>query len=211
MSEITNVAINLADVTPGFADPVFESQAVFRAILDAMAHPGTVTSLPSSLYPPVPHFQAQAEVALTMLDFETPVFVDAALGRDSLHNWLRFHCGCPVTENPAEAAFAFVGASTMPLLADFNQGDPKYPDRSTTVVIGCEALTGGAAQWLEGPGIAGRIWASPSGLPETFWAQMVANREMFPLGVDVILADETSVIALPRTVRVIDPAAEQEQ
>lgn len=205
-----STTIDLAGITPGFSDPVFESQAVFRAILDALAHPGLITHLPAALDPPVPRFQAQAAIALTMLDFETPVFVDPALGGTSLRNWLRFHCGCPLSDTPGDAAFAFVGAATMPTLSQFNQGDPKYPDRSTTLVIGCDSLLGGEERWIEGPGIATPLAVAAVGLPSDFWDQLRANRDAFPLGVDVILASETRIIGLPRTVRMTTLAAEGE-
>ncbi len=203
--------IDLAEITPGFSDPVFESQAVFRAILNALAGPGIVTDLPAAIYPPVPHFEAQAAIALTMLDFETPVFVDPALGSGRLQNWLRFHCGCPIAPAPAEAAFAFVDAATMPALSDFNAGDPKYPDQSTTIVISCAALTGGAEHWLAGPGIATSVAVAPIGPSAEFWDQLRANHEAFPLGVDIILASEDSIIALPRTARLTDPVVAREQ
>jgi alpha-D-ribose 1-methylphosphonate 5-triphosphate synthase subunit PhnH len=200
-------AIDLTDITPGFADPVLESQAVFRALLDAMAHPGTIVDLAAALHPPVPRFEAQAAIALTMLDFETPVFIDPALGAARLQNWVRFHCSAPLARGPQDAAYAFVAAASMPALAAFNPGDPKYPDRSTTVVIGCEALIGGALQWLEGPGIAARIGVAPIGLPADFWAQLHVNRGLFPCGVDIILASEGQVIALLRSVHVIAEGA----
>ncbi len=203
--------IDLTDITPGFADPVFESQAVFRAILNALARPGLVTDLPAAIYPPIPHFEAQAAIALTMLDFETPVFVDPALGSANLQNWLRFHCGCPIAAAPTEAAFAFVDAAAMPALTDFSAGDPKYPDQSTTIVIGCTALTGGAEHWLTGPGIATPVAVAPTGLRAEFWDELRANHDAFPLGVDVILASGGSIIGLPRTVHLTDPAVAREQ
>jgi alpha-D-ribose 1-methylphosphonate 5-triphosphate synthase subunit PhnH len=197
-------AVDLAEITPGFSDPVFESQTVFRALLGAMAGPGVITDVPVALDAPAPSFQAQAALALTMLDFETPVYLDPALGRTLLQNWLRFHCGCPIAAAPSDAAFAFVGAATMPSLVAFNAGDPKYPDRSTTVVVGCEALVGGAEYRLAGPGIATQISIAPVGICDAFWDQLHANHEAFPLGVDVVLASGNSIIGLPRTVRLAD-------
>jgi alpha-D-ribose 1-methylphosphonate 5-triphosphate synthase subunit PhnH len=196
--------IDLADIAVGFADPVFDSQAVFRSVLDALSRPGRIVTVDSSVEAPLPHFEAAAAVALTMLDFETPVFVDSAFHVARVDNWLRFHCGCPVTEQPPEAAFAFVAAETMPQLAAFNAGDPKYPDRSTTVIILCEALSGGAEQWLEGPGIETQQMVAPIGLPEDFWEQMTENRADFQLGVDVILAADTAIIGLPRSTRIVN-------
>jgi alpha-D-ribose 1-methylphosphonate 5-triphosphate synthase subunit PhnH len=202
-------AINLADITPGFADPVFDSQAVFRSVLHALAHPGTITQLPVALYPPAPHFEAQAAIALTMLDFETSTYIDPSCGDESLGPWLRFHCGCPIVDTPADAAFAFVTATSLPPLTNFNAGDPKYPDQSTSVVIGCEALSGGDTLWLTGPGIETQIAIAPVGLPSDFDNQLRANRDLFPLGVDIILVCDNAIIGLPRTVRVMSKEPNQ--
>jgi alpha-D-ribose 1-methylphosphonate 5-triphosphate synthase subunit PhnH len=42
----------------------------------------------------------------------------------------------------------------------------------------------------------------PRGLPPEFWKQLRDNRELFPLGVDLILASRHEVACLPRTIRV---------
>ena len=58
-----------------FADPVFESQAVFRRIMRAMAAPGTILVCGEALAPPAPLAPAAAAALLTLADFETPLWI----------------------------------------------------------------------------------------------------------------------------------------
>src|SRR5690606_7231162 len=49
----------------GFLEPVFQSQAVFRTVMDAMARPGSIHEMPGeTLSPPAPVFASSAAVAL---------------------------------------------------------------------------------------------------------------------------------------------------
>ena len=63
-------------IAPGFADPVFDSQATFRAALDALARPGRVAALPPVLTPPAPLNPATAALCLTLADLDTPLWLD---------------------------------------------------------------------------------------------------------------------------------------
>ena len=196
-------AIDLGAVRRGFERPALEAHGVYRRLLDAMARPGRVQDLSECPEPPAGLTRACAGIALTLLDFETKVWLDPALRGGETEAWLRFHCNCPLVEAPAEAAFAIVAdAAAMPRLEDFDRGDARYPDRSTTILLQVPSLTGGERRELEGPGIDGRIAVAPAGLARDFWQQLADNGREFQLGVDLMLVDGDDVMGLPRTVRV---------
>lgn len=194
--------LDLAKIHPGFLDPVRESQAVFRKVMDAVARPGSVADLAFAVDGPPGLDCAAAAVALTLFDFETPVWLDPALASSEAEAWIRFHAGCPLTIEAAEADFALVTrAEACPPLAAFNQGDAKYPDRSTTVIIQVAALDGGAPVALTGPGIKTETTIAPRGLPDGFWEQIRTNHAQFQFGVDVLLVAGPKLLALPRSTR----------
>jgi alpha-D-ribose 1-methylphosphonate 5-triphosphate synthase subunit PhnH len=189
---------------PAFVDPVQASQAVFRSVMDALAHPGTIVSVGGLARTPPPLGCAGGAVALTLLDDETPVWLDPAVAQSpEAVAWLRFHTGAPLTDDPHQAAFGIVGdPPRMPQFEAFSQGSMEYPDRAATLVLQVERLSGSGGFWLSGPGIReGRpLFASP--LPADFVARMRANHALFPRGLDIILAAGTMLAALPRSVHV---------
>jgi alpha-D-ribose 1-methylphosphonate 5-triphosphate synthase subunit PhnH len=186
-----------------FADPPRESQAAFRALLGAMARPGTVLRCGASLKPPPPLQPAAAAAILTLADFETPVFLAPSFAASDAAVFLRFHTGAPFASSPDKAAFALVDAEADPFdLTSFHPGAPDYPDRSTTVVLQLRSLARGQLLWLAGPGIRGDATLRADPLPRGFREQWQANAAAFPLGVDLILAAGDEVAALPRSTRI---------
>ncbi len=188
----------------GFADPVLGAQSTFRAVVDALARPGTAQPIAFPATPPLPLTAELAAVALTHFDHDTPVWLDPTLMEsDAVCTWLAFHTGAPVTTTPADAAFALVtAADLLPAFDRFAQGTDEYPDRSTTIVLAVPALEGGPALTLRGPGIMERAVIAPVGLPVDFVAQRLENRARFPRGVDLLLTAPGLVLGLPRTTRV---------
>src|SRR5262249_48608259 len=139
----------------GFADPVFDAQSVFRAVMMAMARPGEVRAITPELTPPAPLMPVTAALALTLLDYETPVWLDASLmTAQEVAQWIKFHPGARVTPEADQAAFAIAGSpARMPPLNAFALGTLEYPDRSTTLVLQVDSLKGGNSLVLSGPGI----------------------------------------------------------
>jgi len=193
----------MSAVAAGFAEPVLAAQATFRAVMDAMARPGAVCRL-GGIDAPAPLSPVAAAIALTLVDYETPCWLDAPLAASpEVARFISFHTGARLTADLAEAAFAFVAApAVMPPFAMFAQGSAEYPDRSTTLVLQVAHLAEGEGMMLRGPGIAGarRLAASP--LPADFLARLADNRAQFPRGVDILLAANDGVAGLPRSLHV---------
>lgn len=184
----------------GFADPVFDSQRVFRGVLDAMSEPGRVITLGASPLAPGPLHPATVAIALALIDFETPVWLDAAAATTEVMAHLRFHCGCPIVDGPARARFAIIAdAAAMPELGAFDGGTDEYPDRSATLIVQADRLKAGTGHRLTGPGIATEARLDAQGLPERLWEALRANHGRFPRGVDMLLTAGASLAALPRT------------
>ena len=189
----------------GFADPVRESQRVFRATLDALAHPGRLVEVASSATPPAPLAPATVAVILTLLDYDTPMWLDAAAATPDAIEYVRFHCGAPLVAAPGDARFAVVAeAAALPPFGVFDPGTDERPDRSTTVILQVAALRAGQGRRLRGPGIAGESRLDIHGAPPLLWDGLRANLETFPRGIDVVLCAGDTVAALPRTTRVED-------
>ncbi len=189
-------------LVPGFSDPVLASQAVFRTVMEAMARPGSIAEIDVAITPPAPLGIAAAALALTLLDYETPVWLDPTLAvAPEVDGWLKFHTGAPRATDPAAATFAFIAQpAAMPAFDAFGLGSVEYPDGSTTLVLEVEALTEGDAFHLSGPGIKGSCGLAAAPLPADFAARMAANRALFPRGIDLVLTCGRRLAALPRSV-----------
>lgn len=191
-------------MTGGFADPVFQSQAVFRRVLKAFARPGTVVEIPNVVRPPAPLHMPTAAFIAAFADEGTPVHVDPVIAAaEDAVGWIRFHTDAPIAAEPQAAAFAIVAdtEAMLPLEA-FSPGSAEYPDRSTTLVIQVDRVSRETGLRLEGPGIDGSAELDAVPLPAAFVDRMQDNRALYPRGVDIVLASPSAIAALPRSVRV---------
>ncbi|WP_440409559.1 phosphonate C-P lyase system protein PhnH [Neorhizobium petrolearium] len=187
----------------GFGEPVFESQSMFRLLMDGMARPGTIRTVSSDVGQPEPLGGAAGAIALTLCDHETPVWLSAGLAKSSVGEWIVFHTGAPVTREKAEARFAFVEAgATLASFGLFAAGTQEYPDRSTTLMIEVAALDEGQQLTLTGPGIQDATTTRVRGLPDVFPRLWAENRALFPRGIDVILTAGKTLLCLPRTTKI---------
>ncbi len=181
---------------PGFADPVADAQGCFRAVLDAMARPGTIRAV-ASIDPPPPLCPAAASVLLSLVDHETPLWLDPAA--EGARDWVAFHTGARLA-SAADASFLF--ALDLPQLDGLRQGTDEAPEESATVILQLPRLGAGTRFRLSGPGLRAPTDFAAEGLPPDFAALWAENHARFPLGVDLVLCAGTQLTALPRTVTV---------
>jgi alpha-D-ribose 1-methylphosphonate 5-triphosphate synthase subunit PhnH len=187
------------DLSPGFADPVADAQACFRAVLDAMARPGRVYETGGATAP-APLCAAAGAALLTLADHETPVWLGPGL--HGARGWIAFHTGAAVATAPDRAVFG--AALALPDLSAFPNGTDEAPETSATVIVQVASLASGARFVLEGPGLRTPGVLSVDGLPADFAAIWQANHAQFPRGVDLILCAGNRLAALPRSVTVKD-------
>jgi alpha-D-ribose 1-methylphosphonate 5-triphosphate synthase subunit PhnH len=183
---------------PGFVDPVAEAQATFRAVLDAMAHPGRVRAAGPGLRPPAPLMPGTAALLLTLVDAETMLWLapDFAPARD----WVVFHTGAPPADDPARAAFAI--APTLPDLSIFSSGTDEAPESSATLIVQIAGFGTGQRLRLSGPGVRDVTALDVDCLPPNFPALWAANHALYPRGVDLVLVAGNDMVALPRSLAV---------
>ena len=189
--------------SPGFTEPVRDSQRCFRKLLAAVSYPGRTQDLRGLLSSaPVPLYPTTAALCLTLLDVETLVWLDGPLDTPDVRQFLSFHCGCRIPAHPGEAAFALLdGRTAAPRLQTLHLGTPEYPDRAATALIQVASATGGAKTVGSGPGIAGSQEFEIAGLEPEFWARRAAVNAAFPTGLDIVFVDPRQIVGLPRAIR----------
>ncbi|WP_233840464.1 phosphonate C-P lyase system protein PhnH [Dyella sp. 2HG41-7] len=123
-----------------FAHPVFDSQRTFRELLQAMARPAVPRALPILPPSPAPISSAAMAIVLTLCDATTSVWLQQP--EDEAVRHVRFHAGLKLVEAHKQADFALItDPMSMPPLETFALGDPRYPDRSASLIIQVAAIS----------------------------------------------------------------------
>lgn len=187
-------------LTPGFADPVLDAQASFRAILEAMSRPGRIQTIAARISPPAPLCSAAGAALLSLADADTPLWLHAG---DAVAEWLRFNCGAPITPDIGAARF-IVACGAAPSFDALDIGTDEDPQLGATLILQVTGLVAGNGWRLTGPGIQHEHRLSVLGAPANFVAAWAQNQALFPRGVDVLLCAGDSIAALPRSVMIAE-------
>ncbi len=179
-----------------------DSQQVFRAVLEALARPGTATALPDG---PLRSYPAAALPVFALADLGTGVCVlEPSEGR-----WAE--AVATATSAPLwPAELARLITALRPVTGDevrsFRRGTAEAPEDGALVSLAVADLAGGEQHWrLSGPGIAESVTLAPSGLPTSFVAARAEAVTGYPAGIDVLLVTaDGRVVGLPRTTTITE-------
>ncbi|MEQ1695194.1 MAG: phosphonate C-P lyase system protein PhnH [Hyphomicrobiaceae bacterium] len=176
-------------------------QRLFRQFLDCMARPGSVADLAA--------WTGGAPAALAVLAAlcDSEVLLADPQRLLTGGDWDFLECRQSAVE---EARFIFVDGTTAPDVGfEPALGTLTTPEQGATIVIRVSSLgttgqlgTTGHKVRLSGPGIASQRELGLGTLHPGWLDQRAVWCRFFPLGVDLVVCDESRVAALPRTTRV---------
>lgn len=178
-------------------DTVFDSQRVFRVLLQAAAQPGKLFTLP-----PFACGSLEA-VARTLLDHEVTF---CAIGEQAVEvkKHLSRLTGAQVSPiEEADFAMVFGGDSEGEALK-LGRGTLERPEMGATAIYTVEELSnvGTLVLELSGPGVPTTRTLGVEGIAEAEAEAIRETRRDYPLGVDVYLIDGAGRVAgLPRSTR----------
>jgi alpha-D-ribose 1-methylphosphonate 5-triphosphate synthase subunit PhnH len=192
-------------------DPIFDSQRVFRVLVDAMAHPGEVHQLPRIPFERTPaglHADLLS-VLWTLTDNTVGV---AVVGPESWKHYIEVNTGCAVAE-PGEAAYVVMtGTDESVDLPGLSHGILEFPEDGATLVllvdrldpIGAPGETSGnpapRTMRLTGPGVDDEIVLGAVGVSERLLDSFANANRVYPLGIDLLLLDtDGRIAAIPRS------------
>jgi len=99
----------LSALGAGFSNEALGSQAVFRAVLQALSQPGQPVRVDHDAQVPSVGHSASATALLAMLDSDCTLWLSPRLAASNAGLWLRFHTGCQLVDLPEQARFVWGG------------------------------------------------------------------------------------------------------
>jgi alpha-D-ribose 1-methylphosphonate 5-triphosphate synthase subunit PhnH len=193
---------------PALSRRAAREQSAFRALLEAMARPGTVGRI--APHPEGGSFAAPIAVLEALLDHEVgfALVPDHDAARETL---LRYTGSRVQTPERADYLLCHGAEGIAAGLRAAMDGQLEYPDRSGTVVALVASVSGreGAGEMvrLAGPGVrtTAEVWVD--GVTREHRSLFVERNRSVPNGVDLVLvASDGCLTCLPRYTRIVTGA-----
>ncbi|MEU0965001.1 phosphonate C-P lyase system protein PhnH [Streptomyces sp. NPDC005917] len=195
-------AVRTAELVTAAKPAPAQAQRVFRAVLDALARPGSTTRLPAELTGPVP---AALLPLLALADLGTGFCVlEDGSGRWS--EVVAVATNAPAVPLPDARLVAAVRPVAADEIRRLRRGSAEAPEDGALLCVPVSALDGGPRKWrLSGPGVPGDLVVAPDGLPDGFVEARAEAVAGFPAGIDLLMAaPDGRLLGLPRSTAVVE-------
>ena len=182
----------------GFDDEVRGTQQTFRAIRDAMEHPGQLVTILENPHAPEVFNPASAATCLTLLGYETPVWTDIELNNPAI-SWLQVGCKSSIVTEPCMAYYAIITKpASIPALDYFRIGPYEYPEKETTLIVQVDDIIPGTGQDHSNVLVYKTAWLEIKGITDKFWHQWRQLSRLNPLGINIFFTCDDVLLALPK-------------
>ncbi len=184
---------------------VFDSQKIFRKILDSMARPGKINNLVEvRITPPLQLNTSSALIGFALLNPDVSFY--SVNNQDEVNEYLKVNTSSTPALSINDADFVFIHGNAMDeIIGSIKKGELEYPEDNATLIIDVEKIetlpTDQSCQLiLRGPGVKSEEIIYIKGIANEILAEIKNANNEYPLGIDVILSDkEGNIICIPRT------------
>ena len=184
---------------------VFDSQKIFRKIMDSMARPGKINNIVDlQLNPPSLLNRSSALIGFALLNSDVTFFSEN--NRDEVNEYLKINTSSIPVSNVESADYVFIsGNSVSEVIRNAKMGELEFPEDSATIIIDVDKIIKSPTDQsfeiiLKGPGVKSEEVVYVKGITNELLEEIkIANSE-YPLGIDIILSDtDGNIICIPRT------------
>lgn len=192
-------------------DTCFNSQRIFRMVLDSMSRPGKVNNINNSpKETDVYEYDSLLKVLITLLDNEVSFNMSPKMS-EKFNKDVTNYTGSKISEIQLSDFYIARGDDTNDEISVLKNGSLVFPDESCTIVMAVNEIYKDESSYnqnsiklkLMGPGIKDCSFVAMDGLNVQNIELIKQKNIEYPLGVDAILVDvHGNVLCLPRTVKI---------
>ncbi len=180
---------------------IHETCSVFRILVKSISEPGRLCTFDScGIESDLPLIY---QLCNTLLDNEVSFSVIGKIVEESFINSITVLCGALYTDVDNAQYVVVYGGNSYGYLQNVSRGCLEYPDTVATVIYCVDDL--GQEKKIKlrltGPGIERERIIGLGGVPLSEIEMINAMNSDFPLGIDVIFCDKSSVLSIPRSTK----------
>lgn len=190
---------------------VFDSQAVFRKLMDAMARPGRIYILDKISFEYTPTGLNPFVLSVFKTICDNNVLIGGAGCNEDWLEYLRINTMTLLAAVEEADYLLFNGAMFIEGFGNIKTGNLEFPEHGGTAVLlvenlsdknGTRANPGSLTLRMKGPGIKNATIIKVTGLNIKYIETSNNLKKFYPMGIDLILIDNSGKIAaIPRSTK----------